>query len=208
MAVKDIVMARFWILTTIMFLAACGGSGSDSDGGGIDPRLARLDVYEAQKLRVLGDPGAGVMGMAPTPQTAVPDMGAAVFTGSATVRVENPDTPLVLFGDSSITIGFADAAVSGTLDGFFGTNSTGDVVDYDGGITIDGGSLDDGISLDYAGALSAAGENLVFEGVMDGEFLGDPVSAISAADLQAGVIYNGGPVNATLVVIGETTDVP
>lgn len=208
MGLKGVVMMHFWIFTAAMLLVACGGSSSDGGGSGIDPRLARLDIYEAQKLRVLGDPGAGVMGLAPTPDLAVPDMGTAVFAGSATVRVENPEAPLVLFGAAAITIGFADASVDGTMDRFFGTNSTGDVVDYDGRINIDGGNLDDGVSLDYAGVLSATGENLVFDGVMDGVFLGDPVSAISAADLQAGVIYNGMPVNATMVVIGETTDVP
>ena len=201
-------MKRFCILTAAALLAACGGGGSDGGSSGIDPRLARLDIYEAQKLRVLGDPGAGVIDMVSTPQAAIPDMGTAVFTGSATVRVENPNAALVLFGDSTVTIGFEDASISGTMDGFFGTNSTGDVVDYQGGIIIDGGSLMDGVSLDYVGSLTASGENLVFEGMMQGTLLGNPVLAISAADLEPDVIHNGVSVDATLVLIGEITDEP
>ena len=200
---------RVLILLIFAGAAACGGGGGGGgSGSGIDPRLARLDIYEAQKLRVLGDPGAGVMGMAPTPTAAIPDTGFAVFEGSATLRVEMPDAPLVLFGDSSVSIGFADAAVDGTLDRFFGTNVAGNVVDYSGTVTIDSGSLDDSLTLGYAGVLSGSGASLVLDGTMDGELLGDPVGALSAADLEAVVIVSGSPAAATLIVIGETTAAP
>ncbi|MDX8352300.1 hypothetical protein [Cognatiyoonia sp. IB215182] len=199
---------RGWIWILMMAVAACGGGGGDGGtGGGIDPRLTRLDIYEAQKLRVLGDPGAGVMGMAPTPELAIPDSGSALFTGSATIRVETDVAPLVLFGDAEVTIGFADGQTDGTLDRFFGTNASGPVVDYDGAITIDGGELTDGLSLDYSGALTGAGENLIFDGTMEGQFLGDPIGALSAADLEADVIVSGTPTDATLVVIAETDGV-
>ena len=201
-------MGRYFILAALMGLSACGGGGGgDGGGSGIDPRLARIDIYEAQKQRVLGDPGAGVMGMAPTPDASIPDTGTAVFTGSATIRVENPGAALVLFGDSTVTIGFDTATVSGTMDNFFGTNGNGNVVDFSGTITVDDGSVEPGVALDYAGALTASGEDLVFEGVMQGEFLGDPVGAISAADLEAGVIRNGTPLDGTVIVIGETDGV-
>lgn len=200
-------MGRYFITAAMMGLCACGGGGGDGGGSGVDPRLARIDIYEAQKLRVLGDPGVGVMGMATTPDASLPDTGTAVFTGSATIRVENPDAALVLFGDSTVTIGFDNGAVSGTMENFFGTNGNADVVDYTGTITVDGGTLDPGVTLDYAGALTASGEDLVFEGIMSGEFLGDPLGALSAADLEAGVIRNGTPVDATVIVIGETDGV-
>ncbi|MDX8349572.1 hypothetical protein SLH49_16430 [Cognatiyoonia sp. IB215446] len=199
---------RGWIWILMMAVAACGGGGGDGGtGGGIDPRLTRLDLYEAQKLRVLGDPGAGVMGMATTSELAIPDSGSALFTGSATIRVETDAAPLVLFGDAEVTIGFADGQADGTLDSFFGTNAGGSVVDYNGAITIDGGELTDGVSLDYSGALTGAGENLVFDGTMEGQFLGDPVGALSAADLEADVIVSSTPTDATLVVIAETDGV-
>ncbi|MEM9788529.1 MAG: hypothetical protein AAF801_18670, partial [Pseudomonadota bacterium] len=88
------------------------------------------------------------------------------------------------------------------------TNAGGQVVDYAGEITIDGGNLNDGITLDYAGALSGSGTTLVFDGSMAGQFLGNPVGAISAADLEADVVMDGTPTDATLVVIGETSDMP
>ena len=192
-----------------MGLCACGGGGGgDGGGSGIDPRLARIDIYEAQKLRVLGDPGAGVMGMAPTPEASMPDTGTAVFTGSATIRVENPNSALVFIRrlDRHHWVRWTRLCRE-TMDNFFGTNSSGNVVDYSGAITVDGGTLDPGVTLDYAGALNASGEDLVFEGVMEGEFLGDPLGALSAADLEAGVIRNGAPVDATVIVIGETDGV-
>lgn len=194
------------LLTAFLLLAGCGGSGGGSDGGGgIDPRLARLDIYEAQKLRVLGDPGVGVIGMAPT--ETMPDTGSAIFSGSATIRVENPGAALVLFGDTAVTISFDDAMVTGTMDNFFGTTSGGDVVNFGGTVTVDSGTLNPELTLDYAGALSASGEDVVIAGVMQGVFLGDPVGAISAADLEADVIYNDTPVDGTVIVIGETTGV-
>ncbi len=202
-------MVRVLVLAGFCALAACGGGGGGGgagSGGGIDPRLARLDIYEAQKLRVLGDPGAGVMGMAPTPDPSIPDIGTAVFEGSASVRIETANAPLVLFGDATVSIGFDDASVGGSMDRFFGTDATGRVVDYSGAIAIDGGSLDDGVTLDYAGVLSGTGATLVFDGTMTGQFLGDPLTALSAADLEASVIVSGTPTDATMVVIGETTD--
>ncbi len=198
---------RVWVVIMGFVLTGCGGGGGGTDGGGgavIDPRLARIDVYEAQKQRVLGDPMLGVIGMAPTPETSLPDTGTAIFAGSATVRVEDPAAALVLFGDSSVTVDFGASTVSGTLDNFFGTNEAGNVVDYAGAITVDDGTVGTDVMLDYAGVLSAGSSSLVFEGTMQGEFLGDPVEALSAADLEAEVIRNGTPKDATVIVIGET----
>lgn len=198
-------------ITGATLLAACGGGGGGGGGSGIDPRLARLDVYEAQKIRVLGDPGAGAMGMAPTPDAAMPETGSAVFDGSASIRVEAGDNPLVLFGDASVTVGFGDATVTGSMDNFFGTTSGGDVADYAGTITIDGGTLGgtgaNAVTLDYAGALSSPGDDLALEGTMTGEFLGDPVGAMTAADLEVGITRNAVTVDGTLVLITETTGV-
>ncbi|WP_341366422.1 hypothetical protein [Yoonia sp. BS5-3] len=199
---------RFGSALAALLLAGCGGGGSGSNAGsGIDPRLERLDVYEAQKLRVLGDPDIGVIGMAPTPDEMIPDTGTAVFTGSATIRVEDPNAELVLFGDSSVSIGFDDGAVSGVMDNFFGTDATGDVIDYSGTINIDDGGLDPALTLDYAGTLSGSGTDLVIAGVMQGAFLDDPLGALSGTDLEADIIYNGVPTDGTMIVIGETEGV-
>lgn len=199
-------------MTAVLLLAACGGGGGgDGGGSGVDPRLARLDVYESQRLRVLGDPGAGVMGMAPTPDIAMPATGTAEFNGSATIRVETAPAALVLYGDAAVTVGFQDGTVSGNMDRFFGTNDSGNVVDYSGAITIDGGtvggSAENAVTLDYAGALSASGETLVFDGTLEGGFLGDPVAALSASDLEAVVDTTSGNMDATFVMIGETSGV-
>ncbi|WP_296428399.1 hypothetical protein [Yoonia sp.] len=195
-----------WVWWAACLLCGCGGGGGDGGGSGIDPRLARLDIYEAQKLRVLGDPGAGVMGMAVTPDVAVPDSGNATFDGSATIRIEAANA-LVLFGDAAVTVAFDTAAVSGTLDGFFGTDSGNAVLDYAGAITIDGGGVggatDSDLHMDYGGGLTAPGEALIFDGTLTGSFLGNPLAAIATADLAAVVDHNGTLTDATILVIGE-----
>ncbi|WP_106743986.1 hypothetical protein [Yoonia maritima] len=192
----------------IILLAGCGGGGGESPGSGIDPRIARIDRYDALNARVLGDLSVGAIGMSVTPDDMLPATGTAEFAGFATIRVENPDTPLVLYGDANIIVGFDDHSVQGGLDRFFGTNADGDVTDYSGDIVIDGGSVGDGISLGYGGALEAAGDTLTLSGTMNGAFFGDPVSAIAAADYEPESTYNGAWVDATVIIVGETAGAP
>ena len=197
-----------WIWPAVLALAACGGGGSDGGGSGIDPRLARLDIYEAQRVRILGDPGAGAMGMAQTDPGAMPTSGSADFTGFVSIRVESA-TPMTLFGGAGISVGFDTQEVTGRMDSFFGTNSTGSVVDYSGAIAIDGGSVGatagNSLTLDYAGALTTTGETLVFDGTATGSFLGTPIGAISLSELEAVVDHNGQLRDATLVILAETS---
>lgn len=196
-----------WIWPAALALTACGGGGGDGGGSGIDPRLARLDIYEAQKLRVLGDPGAGVMGMPLTDPGAMPASGTADFEGHVSIRVEAA-TPLVLFGDVGISVAFDTEQVTGQMDAFFGTDSSGQVVDYAGAISIDhgtvGASAANDLTLAYGGALTAAGEILIFDGTATGSFLGTPIGAVSLSELEAVVDHNGLATDATLVIIAET----
>lgn len=195
-----------WLLAG---LAGCGGGGGgESDGAGIDPRLARLDVYEAQKLRVLGDPGMGVTGMPLTAPQDMPTSGSAMFEGSATIRVENGVTPVVLFGDAALTVDFDTQDGMGTLNNFFGNDTGGRILDYAGSIDLTAEVDQADLVLDYAGTLSAGGETLGFAGSMAGVFLGDPLGAFAAGDLEAAVDHSGTPRSATLVVIGEISDLP
>ena len=195
-----------------LILTACGGGGGGGGGGGsgIDPRLARLDRYDAQRLMVLGDPGTGAVGMAVTDPGAMPTTGHAEFEGFATIRVETAE-PLVLYGDANISVTFDTSEVSGQMDRFFGTTGSGSAADYAGVLTIDGGTVGGGaaneVQFDYSGALTATGETLVFDGSAAGNFHGTPVAALSASDLEAVVMRNGDPVNATLIVVGETDGV-
>ena len=188
----------------VLLVTACGGGGGEDPGSGIDPRVARVDAFDAQRMRVLGDVGTGAIGMASTPDASLPISGSVNFEGFTTIRVENPNQPLVLYGDTAVTIGFGGGAVTGTMDAFFGTNDLGDVVDYGGEILIDAGSTTAGLTLDYGGALTEGVNTLVFDGTLEGLFLGDPLGAISASDLEAGVFYNGAPLDATVVLVAET----
>lgn len=195
-----------YAMWVVLGLAACGGGGGgggDGAGSGIDPRLARLDIYEAQKLRVLGDPGAGVMGLPEAEIDDLPDMGTYGFTGSATIRVETASRPLILFADAGFEISFGTGDGTGAIERAFGTNSAGDVADYGGVIMLTGTIEDADLVLDYQGDLTAGVDVLGFDGRMQGSFLGDPVSAFAAADLESEVDHSGERRDATLVVIGE-----
>jgi hypothetical protein len=191
-------------LAICVILSGCGGGGGgdgDSPGSGIDPRLARLDIYAAQRVRVLGDPGAGVMGVAPT-TGALPVDGSAQFSGFATLRVEGAQD-LVLIGDARLDLDFSTSRASGRMDGFFGTVPGRGVQDFGGDITISDAPVARDLQLSYAGALSGAGQVLAVSGTMAGVFLGDPVRALSASDLDPSLSLNGVTRTGTLVLVAE-----
>ncbi len=194
------------ILALVFCLAACGGGGGS--GSGIDPRLARLDIYEAQKLRVLGDPQAGVMGVPITLDENLPIGGAMAFAGAGTIRVETGGAPLVLFGDAALEVDFDNGTALGAIENSFGTNTRGTVVDYNGAITLQSSSTTQDMPLAYEGTLFAGDETLAFAGTMDGVFLGNPTIALSAADLEAHVAQNGTQRTATIVVTLEQVPLP
>lgn len=191
----------------LLWLAACGGGGGGSSGAGIDPRLARLDVYEAQKLRVLGDPGAGVMGMSQTAAMDVPTSGVSDFAGAATIRVQTA-TPIILYGDAALRVDFDATDTTGQLENFFGTTASGAVVDYGGEIALSGAQTAQDLTVDYAGALTAGGDTYVFDGTLEGVFLGNGAEALTASDLQATVITDGAAADATIVIVTEVTGSP
>jgi len=160
-----------------------------------------------QRLRVLGDPGAGVMGMVVTDAAMMPAVGAATYTGGATIRVETA-TPLVLYGDATLNVDFGGDAITGDLTRFFGTTASGGIADYAGEINISGSSAAQDAVLDYSGALSAGGQSLTFDGTADGVFLGAMAEAFALSDLTADVIVGGMMNEATLVVVTEATGPP
>ncbi|MFN3663629.1 hypothetical protein [Yoonia sp.] len=196
------------------FVAACGGGGGGANYGG-DPvippppppdlRLARLDEYREQKIRVLGDAVSGVTGMA-VMTADLPTQGAAAFSGFATLRVEGAQ-PLILSGDARLDVDFGAGQVSGGMDRFFGTGPGGGVADYDGTISITGGQVQHDLRLHYAGALTGAGQQLALSGDLEGRFLADPLRAVTAADLAARVVQNGQIRDGTLVIVVETEGV-
>ena len=192
-----------------------GGTGGTDSGGAAgggtgtgpppvvepDPRLARLDQYRAQTTRVLGSAATGAPGISPS-VGAMPAQGLAQFEGFGSLRVEQGQG-LVLFGDARLVVDFGTSQVSGGMDRFFGSASTSAVVDYDGVITITGQHADQVLQLDYAGALTGADQTLVVTGQMQGAFLGDPVVAISALDLDSRVVLDGQVQTATMLMVLE-----
>jgi len=196
--------AGWWAICVI--LSGCGGGGGgggDNPGSGIDPRLARLDIYESQRIRVLGDPEAGAMGMAPT-TGALPVAGGVQFAGFATLRVEGAQQ-LVLIGDAQLDVDFGTARSSGRMDRFFGTVPGSGVQDFGGEITINDAPVARDLDLSYAGALTGGGQQLAVSGDLTGLFLGDPITGLSAADLDPLLVQNGVIRSGTLVLVAEPT---
>ncbi|HEV8035326.1 hypothetical protein [Yoonia sp.] len=182
-------------------LAACGGGGGG--GSGIDPRLARLDIYEAQNLRVLGDPAAGVVGMGETADENIPTTGTMSLTGFATMRVETGSQPIILFGDADLQIDFDTSAAQGAVSSVFGGSSDADIADYTGTIDLQSNAVGQDMPLGYAGALSGGGQTLGFAGVITGVLLGNPASAFAGSDLEAQVDQNGTTRDGTIVIVLE-----
>ncbi|MEO1640539.1 MAG: hypothetical protein AAFU41_14960 [Pseudomonadota bacterium] len=210
-------MLRFWPLTTFyegvmrwflvsfsaVWLASCGGGGGGSGGAGIDPRLARLDTYAAQQLRVLGDPAQGVAGPPLTPVEMAPAMGSYQLSGFATIRVEDPANPTVLYGDAVLTVDYDLDATTGTLDRFFGADGGAVVADYVGAIALTGAGVAQDGALSYDGTLTGSGSTLALSGSLDTHLLGDPFSAVAAADLAGQITVDSDVYDGTLVVVVE-----
>jgi hypothetical protein len=138
------------------------------------------------------------------PRTEIPSKtdGTAQFAGFATLRVEGVQ-PVVLFGDARLDVDFGATEVSGGMNGFFGTVPGAGVQDFGGELTVTGGQVARDLRLTYAGTLSGGGQQLALSGTMAGAFLGDPVMAVSAADLDPVVVQNGVIRNGTLVLVAE-----
>ncbi len=189
-----------WLI--FMALAACGGGGAGG-GSGVDPRLARLDIYEAQRLRVLGDPGAGVMGMPATPIGTLPPSGQVAFSGAGSVFIFQPDRALALYGDATLTLDLATDGADGALTNVFGEALDGGVVDYAGTITLTGTEVGENFTLAYLGVLSEGGNSFGFDGALDGTLLGDPLGGFVAVDLAAAIDQSGVAREGTVVLFGE-----
>lgn len=217
-----------WLMLLWLLLSACGGgggaaagAGGDTGGGGTgsggprpggfvmpppppppDPRLARLDGYEAVQIRVLGQ--AGQLPRGPFPATVnLPSQGAAQFTGFASLRVEAAQV-ITLFGDASLAVDFASQQVSGKVERVFGTSTSG-VADFTGMIAITTGNWRDDLRLSYAADLAAPGHQVTASGTMVGDFLGDPVAGLWAVDLDGQARDNGRAHPATMLMVMEKT---
>lgn len=213
---------RLVTIGACFWLAACGGGGSEGGSGGgggnpgngggqdeepPDPRLARLDDYDALRLRVLGDVGLGRAGLALTDFADIPTFGEAAFRGSVAMRIETAPQVTVLAGDTQIDIDFETGEMSGRMNRIFGTDQAGDLHNFDGALDVDGDAIVDpgenGWQLNYQGTLQAPAQDLDFDGQIDGAFFGDDASAIAGSELDAGVRVNGSNVDGIVTIIAE-----
>lgn len=207
---------RAAVILNMCLLMSCGGGGGSgggaTNGGGggggtVDPRLDRVSMYEAQRLRVLGGPGSAVAGLAVSSDLIIPDSGTAVFNGAATLTVETAPHVAVLVGDAEMILDFAQGPLTGRMDGFFGVGSDGALRNYTGALQIEAGTIGAGTAnawgFDYGGALTAEGQTLALEGTVSGEFLGNPVAAIAGADFEPTITIDAAQIDGVLTIVAE-----
>lgn len=178
-------------------LGACGG------GGGIDPRLARLDLYEVQRLRVLGDADAGVPGMPLTPDAQMPVAGQAQFSGAAAIVIDTPGDVLALAGDVTLDVTFGDGVATGSVSAVFGQSAQGGIVDFTGALTLSGVADAVSFPLTYGGTLANGAEVFGFDGTLSAVLLGSPVSGFAAIDPDAQIDQAGATRAGTVVLFAE-----
>lgn len=210
---------RYVILITLLLLTACGGgggvdSGKTPDGGGgnpplpPDPRIARIDTYDALRLAILGDPDTGAPGLPATAPFDPATFGQVAFAGSVTIRAETVGRASVLAGDVNLTVDFADDTITGEMDRFFGTGPDLVLRDYSGVVTIDAGMVGNADpnswELDYGGVLTATDQSVVLDGTVDGQFVGNPMTAMAGSELDAQIVYNGDPVDGVVTVLAQS----
>ncbi|PUB13223.1 hypothetical protein [Yoonia sediminilitoris] len=204
---------RYLILIVMTLLAACGGGGGGSDdrtdnSGGSppppDPRIARIDSYDALRLEILGDPDADIAGY-PLTDLIVPEtLGQMAFAGSVSIRAETSVRPSVLAGDLALEVDFEDNAITGQMTRFFGTGPDRVLRDFTGVVTIEsgtvGGTVANSWDLNYSGVLTAPGQAVALDGTVNGTFLGNPLSAMAGSELEAQLVYNGNVVGGVVTL--------
>ena len=195
-----------YLFTGLAFLglAACGGGGG---GSGIDPRLARLDGYAAQKVRVLGDPEAGVPSMAQTAPAAVPTTGSTQFTGAGSILIALPDRTLALYGDASLSVDFGQGTAQGQIAQVFGQTASGAIADYAGTVALIGEVAEASLLLDYFGSLTGPNSAFGLEGQLEAALLGQAADALAGGDIEAQIDDGGVTRDGVVLVYAEAVEV-
>ncbi|WP_090204463.1 hypothetical protein [Yoonia litorea] len=199
-------------VVALLGLTACGGGGSSGGNSGIDPRLARLDVYEAQQLRLFGNPQTGAIGMAITQDPAIPAAGTLNFEGAAAIQIEHSSKTLALYGDAVLALDFEAATAAGSVSNVFGQALTGKVADYTGELSLAGDGLEGAeFQITYAGRLTTDATDYGFAGTLETMLLGDQVAGVAGIDLDADIAHGAGVLTGSVIVFGEvaaTQDTP
>lgn len=157
-----------------------------------------------------------IAGVAITDAADLPTEGSATYDGTALIALDAPaggGAASELIGTATLTADFVAATVSGSADGFYGTVNGGEVGAYEGELFLSMGGINatgtgNQITADADGVLQGAGNTLVIDGTVTGNFLGDagllnqPPPAI-ALEEGAGTEFtlNGETINGGLEVI-------
>lgn len=188
----DMVRFYFGILWCFLTMAGCGGGGAGLGDTKAPPRLP-TEYEKLLSARALLDAqwaGASIFDPA-----GLPDTGGATYQGIANLTVAMDGSELSLAGKLTLSVNFADDAVTGSIYKVVDENE----VLYSGTLVIDNGDLDRDADVlvdytftaDIAGTLSGGGNLFEFDGDIGGDFVGDSAGAVSGA-IQGLVTGAGG----------------
>jgi hypothetical protein len=111
----------------------------------------------------------------PTSYANLPVSGQATYDGTAVVALDT-SVPTELIGVASVTANFATDRITGNMTGFVGAIDGGEVVDYDGNLTISNGIIavrsSDYVDVRVDGALVAGDDVLDVNAELNGNFYG------------------------------------
>jgi len=146
-------------------------------------------------------------GFSRTAWDEVPDSGTASFSGYATLVVDTAPAVSLLIGNANININFDNPGVIGSLTNFVGSDSSGNLEEYDGTIAVTSGTLarfrDNDFYAIYGGSLAAPGDSIIISGELEGEFVRTPLQGIQAKDTGVVASHNGTSTLADLKVVGQ-----
>ncbi len=174
--------------------------------------------YDATRLLLDGDGTTANPGLGNTAFTRMPTKGSATYTGFALLGVNRDGTDatgprLGLEGTASLTADFAQSTITGQVTNLVGgstgpfdstTNKyplTGPAQYYAGTIDITNGCIGkttcanvtrpNQMAADFSGTLTGEGNTITTNGVLQGDFKGNPIKGIAAQAISGTLTVNG-----------------
>jgi hypothetical protein len=190
-------MRWIWAGVALVGLAGC-------DEVNVEDELTYAEMVDAN-----ADMAARVTDLPVTAEEDMPVTGSTTFDGYAALTMGTENTTS-LVGNAEITADFADATMSGTLDGFQGQVDGSDVQELDGELVLSDGDIGigtpAGFGVDVEGELTTdedavLGVNGTIAGSFRGEDGAEALSGVSAGGTD--FTLDGEESPGFLTIVGE-----
>lgn len=188
-------MKQVVVLSSAVWLAACGGSGGSSTGVAGEPPILPpsatpseafgfSDTGYTQRTAALGA-RSNTAFVAPLIE-GMPDSGTAFYDGLVRVDLNTTGADTILFGQARVEADFDAQSLSGDVSDVVGRDSGGDVAAYAGDLALTNGDIGvnrpNDFTLDYGGTLTGNGETIALSGTLAGDFKADPILGLLGSD--------------------------